>query len=417
MSTPRALRGCVAAVMILSSGQLARAEPGGLEPTAPAPVTDPLEPPPGADPLEPPPGGDEPGLALDSPDLAAPPAASGSAEPGAGGIVVGGTLDYRVFVPSDMTPGMYEIHVNELFVTTNIGDHIAILAEQLLLTSELGSQVGQDHGFVYATFSELPRLPTGMALRIGRMRLRYGIDAKLDAPANPLRTPEYRTLGVLSDRAFEVSGFYGRLDYVAAIAMGPDFVAVDVAGPDGAVVGSIVAPYSTARHPIYVRVGTDFTSRLPNIGLSGFYGDTYPVLAADGFQAGDAMLFGGVLDQHRVIRKARASVDVRWSWRKLKLAGEYTVGRDREAGPDPTVQAEYVRADYTIKPQRMAVQLQYDRFADGRPGTAAIGSAGASFTYNLTEASWLRIFAQANQRIFLGEDVAWLAGSQLLMAF
>ena len=150
MSTPRALRGCVAAVMILGSGQLVRAQPGGLEPTAP--VTDPLEPPPGAaplepppgaEPLEPPPGGDEPGLALDSPDLAAPPAASGSAEPGAGGIVVGGTLDYRVFVPSDMTQGMYEIHVNELFVTTNIGDHIAILAEQLLLTSELVSNVVQ----------------------------------------------------------------------------------------------------------------------------------------------------------------------------------------------------------------------------------------------------------------------------------
>ena len=404
----------------------------GLEPPAPAegsggtPAADKsLEPPAtaegsGAKPageggLEPPPAGDA-GLSLDNPDLGAPsagPAAAG----GPGNIVIGGTLDYRVLVPSAMKAGMYEIHVNELFVTTNIGDHIAILAEQLLLTSELGTSAGQDHGFVYATFSELPFLAKGMAIRFGRMRLRYGIDAKLDGPANPLRNTEYRTLGVLSDRALEVGGFYGPFEYVAAIAMGPDFVLADAAGLAGTVIGTIKVPSDPTFHPIYARVGTDFQGTRLNLGLSGFYGDTYPVLAADGFQAGDAMLFEGALDQHRVIRKWRTSVDLRWNWKKFKFSGEYTTGRDREDTGRSTVQAYFARADYAVKPQKMTLQLQYDRFDDGRPGSRAVGAAGMAFTYNITEGSWLRAFAQVNERLLTGESAPWLAGTQLLMAF
>jgi len=337
---------------------------------------------------------------------------------GIGNIVIGGTLDYRVLVPSDMKAGMYEIHVNELFITTNIGDHIAILAEQLLLTSELGTTAGQDHGFVYATFSELPFLGKGMAIRFGRMRLRYGIDAKLDAPANPLRTPEYRTLGVVSDRALELGGFYGSIEYVAAIAMGPDFVLADAVGVTGAVIGTLKVPTKDPGfHPLYARVGTDFQGTRPNIGLSGFYGDSYPVVAAAGFQPGDAMLFGGFLDQHRVIRKSRVSVDLRWSWNKLKLAGEYTIGRDRENTGHTTVQAYYGRADYALRPQKMTIQLQYDRFDDGRMGSRAVGAAGAAFTYNINDSSWLRAFVQVNERLLVGEDAPWLAGTQLLMAF
>lgn len=419
-------------------GQGSNAKPApegdkGLEPPPPAegsgakPAADKgLEPPPPAEGdaakpagdggLEPPPGGGDTGLSLDNPDLGAPPAGAAPTS-GLGNIVIGGTLDYRVLVPSDMTAGMYEIHVNELFITTNIGDHIAILAEQLLLTSELGTTAGQDHGFVYATFSELPFLAKGMAIRFGRMRLRYGIDAKLDGPANPLRNTEYRTLGVLSDRALELGGFYGPIEYVAAIAMGPDFVLADAVGTMGTVIGTIKVPNDPTLHPIYARVGTDFQGTRPNIGLSGFYGDTYPVLAADGFQAGEAMLFGGAIDQHRVIRKWRTSIDVRWNWKKFKFAGEYTIGRDREDTGRSTVQAYFARVDYAVRPQKMSLQLQYDRFDDGRPGSRTVGSPGAAFTYNITEGSWLRAFAQVNERLLTGESAPWLAGTQLLMAF
>lgn len=395
------------------------------EPTPAGPP--PLTPPPPAGPdqsggLEPPPsGGGAGGLNLDTPQLGSPPAGSGGggAAPGAGtgGIVFGGTLDYRFLFPKEMPKGMYMIHVNELFITTNIGDHISILAEQLLVTSETTSSVGLDHGFVYAIFSNLPILPAGSAIRVGRMRLRYGIDAKLDAPANPLRTPEYRTIGILSDRAVELSGYFGSFDYVAAISMGPDFELREVVGPTGQIAGTIKAPTDPSFHPIFLRLGTNFSGRLPNLGISGYYGDTYPVLAADGFQAGDSMLFGGFLDQSRQIRKERLSLDARWDYWKLKLAGEVTIGRDREDTRKLMVQAYFARADLAIQPQKWTAQLQYDYFNDGRPETPNIGAGSAALTYNLTDESWLRAFAQGNQRLLRGENAAWMLGTQILMAF
>lgn len=385
----------------------------------PAPTTEPS--PEGG--LEPPPSGEElGGFSLDAPTLGAPPGGEGAQAGGGvgGNLVFGGTLDYRFLFPREMKSGMYMIHVNELFCTTNIGDHISILAEQLLLTSDVGTVVGQDHGFVYATFSDLPFLFDGIAIRSGRLRVKYGVDAKLDAPANPIRTPEYRTIGILSDRAIEISGYFKFIDFVAAIAMGPDFVLREVASPDGNVAGTIKVPKDTDLHPIYVRIGTDFKGQAPNLGLSFFYGETYPVLAADGFQAGDAMLFGGFFDQSRTVLKDRVTLDVRWSRWKLKLAAEATVGRDHEevtAGDDATVQAYYLRADLTLKPQKMTVQVQYDRFLDGRQETPNVGAIGATFTYHLTDESWWRAFFQGNERLFFGEEAAWLAGSQILMAF
>lgn len=406
------------------SPSLKNAKAGEPTPARPPVLTPPPPPPPGPEKssgLEPPPsGGEAGGLNLDTPQLGSPPASSGGggAAPGGGtgSIVFGGTLDYRFLFPKEMPKGMYMIHVNELFITTNIGDHISILAEQLLLTSETTSSVGLDHGFVYAIFSNLPILPEGSAIRVGRMRLRYGIDAKLDAPANPLRTPEYRTIGILSDRAVELSGYFGSFDYVAAISMGPDFELREVVGPTGQIAGTIKAPTDPSFHPIFVRLGTNFSGR-PNLGVSGYYGDTYPVLAADGFQAGDSMLFGGFLDQSRQIRKERLSLDARWDYWKLKLAGEVTIGRDREDTRKPTVQAYFARADLAIKPQKWTAQLQYDYFDDGRPETPNIGAASAALTYNLTDESWLRAFGQGNQRLLRGERAAWLLGTQMLMAF
>lgn len=358
-------------------------------------------------------------LQLESPELNASPSALDqlAASAGVSNLVFGGTIDNRLFFPKDMLTGMYMIHVNELFITTNIGDHISILAEQLLLTSDLGTTVGQDHGFVYVSFSNLPFLLEGMAIRLGRMRLRYGIDAKSDAPANPLRTPEYKTIGSLSDKAIEIAGYFGPIDYVASVAMGPEFVLRSVASPDGSVAGDIKVPYDTRFHPLYFRMGADFKGSVPTFGLSGFYGDTYPVYASDIFQAGDAMLFGANLQQHRVIRKARGSFDIQWSFRKLKLAGEVTLGKDWEDGSGFFVQAYYLRGDYSILPEKLSVQLQYDRFDDGRATNPAIGSLGLGLTYNLTDASWIRAFGQMNERLFAGEDSFFVVGTQLLFAF
>lgn len=372
----------------------------------PSPVaTTPLPPPPPA----------EGGLDLDAPSLAPPPGEGLSVGP-LSNLVFGGTLDYRFLFPKEMPEGMFAVHVNELFLTTNIGDHVTVLAGQLLVTDDLGTPVGQDHGFVYVTVSNLKFLPPGMAIRVGRMRLKYGIDARLDAPANPLRTPEYRTLGQLSDRAIELAGFVGPIDYVVSVSQGPTSVLVDVVGAAGTPAGSIVVDAENMSRPVQARVGTNFRGGVPNFGLSGYYGKNYEVRALDGFQGGEEMLFGGEIDRHTLILKQRASADARWDVWKLRFAGEYTLGRDlTDAGePEATVQAFYGRADVNLVPRRLAMQIQYDRFDDGYQ--APVDTASLSVTGFINDESWIRAFAQVNPST-VASGGGWLAGSQFLVAF
>ncbi len=359
-------------------------------------------------------------LSLNYPELAPTqvPASTGGASLGpVSNIVIGGTLDYRLFFTADMPEGMFMIHVNELFLTANVGDHFSILAEQLLLTSDLSTVVGQDHGFVYVILSNLPGLPEGTAFRIGRMRLRYGIDAKLDGPANPLRPPEYRTLGTLSDRGIEAAGYVGPIEYVAAITMGPDYLLRNLLTMDGKMAGPIKTDAMNRSRPVFLRVGTDFKGGSPNIGFSGFYGRGYPILSADAFQtSGDAMLFGAEVDQTRLILKERATVDGHWNLWRLRFATEFTLGKDEDAG-EKTVQAWYGRTDFAVIPQKLSLQFQYDYFDDGRGTGGPVASLGNALTVNITDESWVRFMIQGNQELLLGRDRAWVAGSQFLVAF
>jgi len=357
-------------------------------------------------------------LNLDNPELGPPPAstdASISAGPFSN-LVFGGTLDYRFIFPKDMPEGMFMIHVNELFLTTNIGDNISILAEQLLLTNELGTVVGQDHGFVYATISNLDFLPTGTAIRIGRLRLKYGIDAKLDGPANPLRTPEYRTIGLLSDRAIEAAGYFDFLEYTVAVSMGADYILKDVTAQDGST-GTMKVDANNRTHPLAARVGTDFKGSSPNVGLSYYTGMNYKVLSQDGFQAGEGMIFGGFIDQRFLVSKERESVDVRWGISKFKFAGEYTFGSDSDPYGRRRVEAYYFRTDYNFVPQKWVAQIQYDSFYDGSIESPRFGSIGLGLTYYFTDQSWIRAFYQAKENIFKSSDGASVAGTQLLLAF
>ncbi len=358
-------------------------------------------------------------LNLDSPNLSVTPEAPNTG-PTVGvfsNIVFGGTIDYRALVPKEMPQGMLMIHVNELFLTTNIGDHISILAEQLLLTSDLATAVGQDHGFVYATISNLSYFPEGTAFRIGRLRLKYGIDSKLDGPANPLRTPEYRTIGLLSDRAIEASGYFSIFEYVVAVSMGPDFVLKDVLATDGTVAGPIKADANNTSHPVTARIGTDLKNKLPNFGVSVYTGNNYRVTATDGFQASDAMIFGGLMSEYKIIYKERQSVDGRWDYKKFRFSAEYTIGRDFDDNTRYAMNAFYFRSDINLISQKLNAQVQYDRFHDGRPQNNDIGSVGLGLTYLLTDQCWLRGFYQGNERIYSGASGGWVSGTQLLLAF
>lgn len=319
-------------------------------------------------------------------------------------INLGGTLDYRFLIPTNGDSPSLGIHVNELFLTTNIGDNITILAEQLLLTSDLETVVGQDHGFVYAIFTNLPLLPSDLALKVGRLRFRYGIDAVSDAPVNPARDLVYKNLGFISDKGVEVSGYYKDFDYTAAVLMGPDFISKEILGPGGIVSGEIKTNAENNNRPVAVRVGYESPWDL-KAGLSFFWGKAYRFVNDPSFDMDD-MLTNGFLDRSRLVLKRRTSLDLRYGIGKWDFSGEVTAGDEREAGETIKVRGYYIRADYLVIPQKVKLLLQYDLWRDGLIATRDDGVITGGLTYNPLDQVTLRLLALVSDATFSdGSDV------------
>ncbi|MBI5197208.1 MAG: porin [Nitrospirae bacterium] len=355
---------------------------------------------------------EEGGLQLETPALAPPPPTA----PGLGpftNINLGGTLDYRFLILTNGDSPSLGIHVNELFITTNIGDNISILAEQLLLTSDLETVVGQDHGFVYAIFTNLPGLPSDLALKVGRLRFRYGIDSVSDAPANPARDLVYKNLGLISDKGVEVSGFYGDFDYAAAVLMGPDFVTEAVTGTDG----EIKSPAENNNRPVALRLGYESSNDL-KAGISFFYGKTYPFVNGPTFDMDD-MLTNGSLDRSRLVLKRRATLDLRYGFGKWDLSGEVTAGEDEENGATRDVRGYYVRADYGVIPQKVKLLLQYDLWKDGDSATRDDGVITGGLSYNPLDQVTLRLIGFVSDGALSGKEniMDTVIVSQVLLTF
>ena len=133
----------------------------------------------------------------------------------------------------DLGAANFDLHVVELFLSTNIGDHISLILEQLLVTSKMGDTVGQDHGFVYAVFSEMPWLPSDWSIKAGRFRTHFGIDTHLDSATHILRNPIYKNLGIFTDKGIELSGFYKSFDWSISLINGIDSVLDNVNANSG----------------------------------------------------------------------------------------------------------------------------------------------------------------------------------------
>ena len=358
-------------------------------------------------------GAEDEGLQLEAPTLAPPPPPPSTSLGPFGNINLGGTLDYRFIIPTNGDSPSLGIHVNELFVTTNIGDNIAILAEQLLLTSDMETVVGQDHGFVYAIFTNLPGLPADLAVKVGRIRFRYGIDAVSDAPANPARNLVYKNLGMISDKGIEVSGYYGDLDYSAAALMGPDFLEQPVTGTSG----SIKVPAEHNNRPTALRLGYESPWDV-KAGLSVFRGQAYRFVNGPMFDMDD-MLTNGSLDRGGVVLKRRASLDLRYGIGRWDVSGEATVGDDHEAGAAVNVRGYYARVDYAVIPQKLKLLLQYDLWRDGLPQTPDDGVITGGVTYNALDQATLRLVGLVSDASLSGHNahMETVVVAQMLLTF
>ena len=341
------------------------------------------------------------GLNLEAPSLEAAPVEASSVGPFSN-LNFGGALDIRLYLPRRGGPtdehvgfAALDIHVSELFLTTNIGDHISILAEQLLVTSPMGSTVGQDHGFVYAIFSSIAGLPDDVAIKVGRMRFRFGADAKLDSPANLLKSPVYKTLGNITDRGVEFSGYAGPMEWSLGVMNGIDSINEEVTTKSGEEV-MVMREVRNGSKPVVARVGIETTSWL-ELGVSGVTGKFYPVYSHYGFAMHD-MIFNGHTDDTRLIYKDRVALDakIRLS-SNIDVYGEYAFGTDRDAGEDLSVWSAYGRIDWRFAPQRWTLGAQYDYFDDGRDVAVVegmsykdSGTLAVALTRYLTDQAWIR---------------------------
>lgn len=342
-------------------------------------------------------------LQLEEPTLAPPPKEEPLSLGPISNITIGGLLDYR-YIPGPRTAtsgsAFLVIHVNELFVSANIGENISILAEQLLITSGRESVVGQDHGFVYATFTNLPLLPTDLSFRIGRFRFRYGIDAVMDSAINPVRTLVYKNLGFIADRGLELSYFWRWFEVSAAVLNGPDEIVVDLGQGALARVGS-----GNTKRPVAVRASIDIPYG-PQVGLSYFHGRGHGIRNQPGFDP-DTMIFNAELSENQLITRNRLTVDLKYSLGRFDFAGEYTgcffrqdilisrfniCSTDKSVSNKKEVEGYYFRTDVTILPRKLKWLFQYDLWRDGDlfGPSRDDGTLSTAVTFNITEESLLR---------------------------
>ncbi|MDI6809060.1 MAG: hypothetical protein QME66_08790 [Candidatus Eisenbacteria bacterium] len=335
-------------------------------------------------------------LDLESPKLAAPPEKQ---EKGSfGNINLGGLFDVRYMAVGNRAPGTM-IHVDELVITANIGDNISILAEQLLPTSRLSGAddiIQDDHGFVYAIFSNIPVTPPGTAFKIGRFRFKWGIDAAQDSPTNMLYPLTRKNLGFVSDRGLELSGFLGPVDYELGVADGPEFIQAVVIDTLGNMVGTVRGNVLNNSAPLFLHLTTNasFSTAL-RFGISYFDGESWPYVN-DMMPMPSTRLRvqmpGGMPDVSQLVYKQKLAGDATCRWRKLGLNLEYSQGRDRFAdGSKTTTRGYFSRLDYTIKPQQLALAAQYDQFDDGLVSSEDERSVGGSIQIFLHEQAYLRL--------------------------
>ena len=341
-----------------------------------------------------------------------------------GNLVFGGALDIRrITRGEDLVPdnsrwhtGTTLIHVAEFVVTTSVGEHISILGEQLLVTSPLGTQVADDHGFVYAILTGLPVFPKGASLKVGRFRHGFGIDTKSDAAANPLYNLVRKNIGFISDRGMQLNGYVGPVAYVLSLADGPDALRTVTEGtiesgvsigPHGSG-GGVLKPIRNNSPPLFLHLNGTFSLLGKRIWIGGSYfdGNSYP------FNPNN-----GDVDPSTLVYKRRIGVATNFKIWRLNLAAEWVRGVDTsllkyaespltQENRTRSVTGYYLHAEIPLT-ESVDIRLKYDiwnpdtaeyrtldfrRNGDAHPWT----TLGGALTWHFTEGALARIIYQVN---------------------
>lgn len=336
-------------------------------------------------------------------------------------ITLGGAIDWRLTHVNGQKRPVAFIHVNELVVGANVGEHIAISAEQLLLTSERGTVVGQDHGFVTVSLVQLPFLPTGTTLKLGRFRGKFGLDAQVDSPANIFPSQELRSNGFVTDVGVSADYVLDEFEALVEVFNGPEYQRN----------GSEREGILVDRPPVQARVVYQPTSSV-KIGLSGLLGETWDNQVDPSVL--DMGSLGSTLDTSRIIERRRVALDAGVRTPVAEIYAEGIYGRDKgrlsqRPGRAYTVaRGALGRVDVPLFPigpsTRTKLALQYDTWQDASfDGRVAFWSTAFSV---MNDDGWTaRIGGSASDLAFVGksrrpsyvERAPWSATSQLLVTF
>ncbi|MEY4064193.1 MAG: hypothetical protein RIR26_401 [Pseudomonadota bacterium] len=334
-------------------------------------------------------------------------------------ITIGGAVDWRVIYTNGAKRPAAFIHVNELVVSANVGEHISVSAEQLLLTSELGTVVGQDHGFVVVSLVQLPFVPKGMSLKLGRFRGKYGLDAQVDSPANIFPSQELRSNGFVTDIGLGLDYAFSDFEWTFEVFNGPDYMSAN----------NQKAPFLVDRPPVQTRFSYQPASNV-KIGASALYGQTWDNQVEPTIL--DMGILGSRLETSRTIERRRFALDASLRTSFAEFYGEGIYGRDKgrlaqAPGKSFTVaKGALGRVDVPLfkigEQTRTKLALQYDTWEDASyDGRVAFLSGAFSI---LNDDGWtVRVGGSASDVVFKKNrpdsihDAPWSATTQLLVTF
>ena len=334
-------------------------------------------------------------------------------------ITLGGAVDWRVTHQNGATRPAAFIHVNEFVMSATVGPHIAVSAEQLLVTSELGSVVGQDHGFVTVSLIQLPFLPSGMTLKLGRFRGKFGLDAQVDSPANIFPSQALRSNGFVTDVGINMDYAFGDFEWIVESFNGSDYMLK--AGQKSQI--------SVSKPPIQTRIVYQPASNL-KIGASAMMGQTWDNQVNPNIL--DMSSLGSQFNSSRTIERRRLALDigVRTGFADLYAEGIYGTDKGRLAQPinakETTAKGALARIDFPLfkmgNETRSKGAFQYDTWQDGSFNGRVAFVSGAFSVMN--DDGWTaRVGGSANDLAFQKtkpsyvENAPWSVTTQLLVSF
>lgn len=334
-------------------------------------------------------------------------------------IQIGGAIDWRVTYLSGSKRPVAFIHVNELVVSASVGQHISVSAEQLLLTSEMSTVIGQDHGFVVVSLAQLPFVPNGMSFKLGRFRGKFGTDAYTDSPANIFPSAALRSNAMVTDLGLG-------LDYTLSNSL--EAIVEVFNGADYKLINGRKTPFQTHSLPVQVRIVYQPSSRI-KFGLSGFVGETWDnILSPEILDQGS---LGSQLDTSRTITRKRLGLDASMKSPLADITVEAIVGRDKDRlsqevdSTHSSADGGLIRGDIPLfkvnDETRTKLAVQYDAWKDASyEGRVGFISTALSV---LSDAGWIFRFGGSMSDLAFKklpahiEHTPWNATTQLLVSF